>query len=160
MITGTGTQRATGVAINSEQGFTPDPMYKLMGIFDDSEAGMAAVKELKANGFADDDIELFCGIRGEQTYDFTGEAHGLMARFLRTFRSITYDGVIMDRYKYALREGHCVLMVHINKRVEKGDAVEILRRHKAVQLDYFGPLMTKTYTDGPGEDRYDPDARF
>ena len=98
------------VDINSEQAFTPDPLYKLMGIFEDSDAGVAAADHLKANAFEPNDIELFCGVPGAATYDFSGDEHGLIAKMLRAFRNITFDRVIMDRYEKALHLGHCVLI--------------------------------------------------
>ena len=152
--------RTPVVEINNEQAFTPDPVYKLMGIFEDSKAGVAAAEDLKANGFKEADIELFCGVPGEQTFDFSGEDHGILAKFLRSFRNITFDRVIMDRYKAALRDGHCILMVHIHKKVQKADAAEIMHRYNAVQVDYFGLAMTKAFPAEGSEDKYDPDATF
>lgn len=146
------------VDINSEQAFTPDPLYKLMSIFEDSNAGVAAAAELKANGFDESDIELFCGVRGAETYDFTGEAHGLAAQFLRAFRNITNDRIVMDRYQAALRDGHCVLMVHIHKAVKKTAAAEIIHKYNTAQVDYFGLAMTETLPEKP--DTYDPEATF
>lgn len=150
------------IPINDPDGFTPDPLYKLMGIFEDSDAGVAAVEELTSSGFAADDIELFCGIPGEQTYDFSGDEHGLAAKFMRKFRSITFDRVIMERYQQALHDGHCVLMVHIHKTPRREEAAAIMNRHGAVQVDYFGLAMTKAFPDHPdeSENKYDPDETF
>ncbi len=152
--------RSQVVEINSEQAFTPDPMYKLMAIFEDSEAGVSAVEDLKANGFEDKDIELFCGVRGEETFDFSGKDHGLGTRFMRLFRNITYDRVIMDRYQNALREGHCVLTLHIHKDVKKTDAAAIVHRFGAAQVDYFGLSMTQSFSPDGEWRNYDPEATF
>ena len=146
------------VDINNEQAFTPDPLHKLMSIFEDSNSGVAAAAELKANGFDESDIELFCGVKGAETYDFTGEGHGLAAQFLRAFRNITNDRIVMDRYQAALRDGHCVLMVHIHKAVKKTAAAEIIHKYNTAQVDYFGLAMTENLPDKP--DTYDPDATF
>ena len=146
------------VDINSEQAFTPDPLYKLMSIFEDSTAGVAAAAELEANGFDKADIELFCGVPGAETYDFSGEAHGLAAQFLRSFRNITFDRVIMERYQNALRDGLCVLMVHIHKAPQKAAAAEIIHKYNTAQVDYFGLAITETLPDKP--DTYDPNATF
>ena len=149
------------VDINNEQAFTPDPLYRLMGIFDDPDAGVSAAEELKAEGFDEKDIELFCGVPGAEAYDFTGEGHGLGAKFLRAFRNITYDRIIMDRYQEALRDGHCILMVHIHKAVKKDEAAAIMHRHSAMQVDYFGLAATTAIHPVRGsEDKYDPDASF
>lgn len=150
------------VDINSEQAFTPDPLFKLLGVFENSDSGVAAAEELKANGFDPNDIELFCGVPGAETYDFSGDEHGLAAKFLRKFRNITFDRVIMDRYQQALQNGHCVMTVHIHKTPRRDEAAEIMNRHGAVQVDHFGLGMTKAFPDNPekSEDKYDPDATF
>ena len=155
---GTDAGQSKVVDINSEQAFTPDPLHKLMSIFEDSNSGVAAAAELKANGFDESDIELFCGVKGAETYDFTGEGHGLAAQFLRAFRNITNDRIVMDRYQAALRDGHCVLMVHIHKAVKKTAAAEIIHKYNTAQVDYFGLAMTENLPDKP--DTYDPDASF
>jgi hypothetical protein len=160
MTTDAGTTKV--VDINSEQAFTPDPLYKLMGIFEDSDAGVAAAEDLKANGFAAEDIELFCGVPGAETYDFTGEEHGLAAQFLRKFRNITYDRIIMERYQAALQDGHCVMTVHIHKTPRRDEAADIMHRYGAVQVDHFGLGLTKAFPDHPetSETKYDPDETF
>lgn len=160
MSTNAGTTKV--VDINSEQAFTPDPIYKLMGIFEDSQAGEAAAEDLAANGFESRDIELFCGVPGAETYDFKGDDHGLGAKFMRGFRNITFDRVIMDRYQQALREGHCVMTVHIHKTPRRDAAADIMHRYGAVQVDHFGLGMTKAFPDNPEaqEGKYDPDATF
>ena len=148
------TQTAEAKPINDPDGFTPDPLYKVMGIFEDSDAAVAAAEDLQANGFLLQDIEVFCGVPGEQTFDFSGEDHGILAKFLRSFRNITFDRVIMGRYKAALRDGHCVLMVHIHKKVQKADAAEIMHHYNAAQVDYFGLAMTKAFPVEGSEDSW------
>lgn len=150
------------VEINSEQAFTPDPMFKLMGIFEDSEAGVRAAEDLKAAGFDAKDIELFCGVQGAETYDFTGDEHGLGTKFMRAFRSITYDRIIMERYQAALLDGHCVLMVHIHKTARRDEAASLMHQHGAVQVDYFGLTMTQTISAGEASSvaKNGPDGTF
>lgn len=147
------------VDINSEQAFTPDPLYKIMGIFEDSDSGVSAAEDLAANNFAQEDIELFCGVPGAKTYDFSGKDHGALTSVLRKFRGITFDRVIMDRYEQALQNGHCVMMVHIHKTARRDEAAEIMHRYGAVQVDHFGLAMTKAFPDNPGssEDKYETD---
>jgi hypothetical protein len=147
------------VDINSEQAFTPDPLYKIMGIFENSDAGVSAAEDLKANGFEPADIELFCGVPGAKTYDFSGKDHGALVAALRKFRNITFDRVIMDRYEQALRDGHCVMMVHIHKTPRRDEAADIMHRYGAVQVDHFGLAMTKAFPDNPkeSETKYEAD---
>ena len=149
------------VDINNEQAFTPDPLFKLMGIFEDSDAGVKAAEDLAANGFDANDIELFCGVPGAEKYDFTGEEHGLAAKFLRKFRGITFDRIIMERYQKALQDGHCVMMVHIHKTPRRDEAADIMHRYGAVQVDHFGLGMTKAFPDSSDTaEKYDPDETF
>jgi len=147
------------VKINDGEAFTPDPMFKLMGIFEDSNDGVAAVDELRTNAFEPNDIELFCGVPGAETYDFSGDEHGLIAKMLRAFRNITFDRVIMERYEKALQRGHCVVMIHIRKDIRKDEAVAIIHRHGAAQVDYFGLAMTTAFPaqENSAEDKYEPD---
>lgn len=156
----TDTEQTKTVEINSEQAFTPDPLYKLMAVFENSDAGTSAADDLRANGFDAADIELFCGVPGAETFDFSGEDHGLIAKMLRSFRNSTYDRIIMGRYEQALRDGHCVLMLHIHKTVLKDEAAAILHRYNAAQVDYFGLAITKAIPESGSEDKYDPDASF
>lgn len=135
------------IAINNPDTFTPDPLYKLMAIFEDSDAGVSAAEDLKSSGFAEAGIELFCGMKGETAYDFTGEDHGPWASFLRSFRNITNDRLIMGRYQNALREGHCLLSVQIDKPVKKETAGAIMHKYNAQQVEYFGLLMTEKIAD-------------
>lgn len=152
-------QKSEVVDINNEQAFMPDPLFKMMGIFEDSDAGVSAAEDLKPNRFDAEDIELFCGVPGADTYDFSGDEHGLAAMFMRKFRSITFDRIIMDRYQAALHDGHCVLMVHIHKNARQDEAATIMHRYGAVQVDHFGLAMTKAFPESPNasEDKYEPD---
>jgi len=152
-------QTSQVVDINSEQAFTADPLFKIMGIFEDSDAGVLAADDLKTNGFDPEDIGLFCGVPGAETYDFSGDEHGLAAMFMRKFRNITFDRVILERYQTALRDGHCVLTVHIHKTARRDEAAAVMHRYGAVQVDHFGLAMTKAYpnTSNASEDKYYPD---
>lgn len=135
------------VTINDPEGFTPDPMFKMMAVFEDPEAGVLAAADLRVSGFEDADIQLFCGVPGEQTYDFDGDSHGPFATFMRAFRSITFDRIVMERYQQALREGHCLIMLHIDKAKEKDAAAEIMLKYAATQVEYFGLLATHRFDD-------------
>lgn len=148
------------VDINSEQAFTPDPLYKIMGIFEDSDAGVSAAEDLNANGFDAADVELFCGVPGAKTYDFSGKDHGALIGALRKWRNSTFDRIIMDRYEQALGNGHCVMMVHIHKTARREEAAEIMHRYGAVQVDHFGLAMTKAFPDNPedSETKYETHA--
>jgi len=147
------------VPVNNPDGFAPDPVHKIMGIFEDSDEGVAAVDELKSNNFDAGDIELFCGVPGEETYDFSGDDHGPLMTFMRKFRNMTFDRVIMERYQQALRDGHCVLTLHIHDSKRKKEAADLMHSHGAAQVDYFGLAMTQAFPARPNasEDKYNAD---
>ncbi len=52
------------------------PAHNIVGVLDDSEKTSAAIKALKAEGFTDEDIDVFCGQKGLERLDFAGEKHG------------------------------------------------------------------------------------
>jgi|GEM_PF-2341430 len=147
------------VPVNNPGAFTPDPVHKIMGIFENSDEGVAAVGELKSNNFDAGDIELFCGIPGEEAYDFSGDDHGPLMTFMRKFRNMTFDRVIMERYQQALRDGHCVLTLHIQDSKRKKEAADLMHSHGAAQVDYFGLAMTQAFPAQPNasEDKYNAD---
>jgi hypothetical protein len=133
----------------TDQPITPDPLFKVAAVFETAREAEAAVDELKSSSFAAKDIESFCGGPGEDDIHFSGANQSLMARLLRTFRNSTYDRVILDRYEAALRTGHCMVMVHIHKTENKNVAAQILHRHNAHQVDYFGLAMTEHISESP-----------
>ncbi|MCC6824271.1 MAG: hypothetical protein IT172_00820 [Acidobacteria bacterium] len=155
-----GQDAVRAISINDAQSFAEDPLYRIIGIFEDPDAGLNVAAELQANDFDAEDISLFCGIPGEYAYDFTGEGHGPIAKFLRLFRKMTFDRVIMERYQRALHEGHCILMVRIHHDPRKHEAGAIMNKHGATQVDYFGLAITENVQDRTPEKSYDPDASF
>ena len=147
------------IEINSEQAFTPDPIYHLMGVFPDRNGGTAVIEQLTSGGFDPANIELFCGVEGAETYDFSGKDHGIGATLLRKFRNITFDRVILDRYEMALKQGHCVMMIKIDKPEQKIDASALMEAGGASQVDYFGLAATEAFPHHANE-RPDPDATY
>ena len=132
-----------------DQPITPDPLFKVTGVFETPEEASAAVDELASSGFAGKDVEYFCGEPGEEKYDFTGAGagQGILARLLRSFRNSTYDRVILERYEAALRTGNCLVMVYIHKTEHKVTVAQILHNHNAHEVDYFGLAMTEHISD-------------
>jgi len=135
----------------TDQPITPDPLFKVAAVFDTQQDASAVVDELRANGFADSDIESYCGEPGVDNFDLSGSNQGLMARLLRTFRNSTYDRVILDRYEAALRTGNCLVMVHIHKTAQKTEVAQLFHQHNAHQVDYFGLAMTEHISEATSE---------
>lgn len=124
----------------TEHDFITYPLHKLVSIFATEEKMNAAVEELKANGYADDIIESFCGFQGEKRLDFTGEDHGFWTSLLRNVQHIGPDRIYLERYEQALSEGHCMVMVDVTSQIRKERAARILHKHTDERVTYFGLL--------------------
>lgn len=134
---------ATGTSLENDSShfdFITYPLHKLVSVFDSEEKMIAAVDELKANGFADDVIEAFCGLEGEHRMDFAGTDHGFWASLLRNVQHVGPDRTYLDRYERHLRDGHCMVMVSVTNQVRKERAARILHHHTNERVTYFGLL--------------------
>ena len=124
----------------SHYDFLTYPLHKLVSVFDSKEKMSAAVDELRANGYADDVIEAFCGVEGEHRLDLTGEEHGFWSSLLRNVQHVGPDRTYLERYERHLRDGHCMVMVSVTSQVRKERAARILHHHTNERVTYFGLL--------------------
>ena len=122
---------------------TAFPLFKVVGIFETSEEATAAVDELKLRGFQGADIEVFSGDPGDEDIHTSGTGDGLLSRFIRALNNFTYDRIILERYEAALRTGNYLVAARIHKTEEKDGAAQILHRHNAHNVEYFGLAITE-----------------
>lgn len=120
--------------------FITYPLHKVVTIFDEPNAMEAAVKDLRANGIQDEEIEAFCGHEGEKRLDFTGARHGVLATILRSLQHIGPDRTYLERYERHLAEGHCMVMVSVDSTLKKERVARILHNHTDERVTYFGLL--------------------
>ena len=132
------TDSETGLPVHDD--FLTYPIYKVVTVFEQPENVNAAVEELTANGFTIDDIEAFCGYQGEKRMDFDGTRNGVWATFIRAIQHIGPDRTYLERYEKHLSDGHCMIMIRVEKKERKAKAAEILHKHTSEQVTYFGLL--------------------
>jgi hypothetical protein len=128
-------------ALPAQEDFLTYPIYKVVSVFQDPDEVISAVAELQANGFADDEIEAFCGWDGQKRLDFEGTRHGVWATFIRSVQHVGPDRTYLERYEKHLRDGDCMIMVKVANKEKKARAAEILHAHTAERVTYFGLLM-------------------
>lgn len=119
------------------------PLYKVVSIFTDSDAVIAAVNELTANGFNESNIEAFCGWGGAAAtaQQYEGTSAGVWEQFVHAARHVGPPRIYLERYEKHLQDGDCIIMVKVEKKGEKEKAAEILHHHTGERVTYFGLLM-------------------
>lgn len=115
------------------------PTYKVVSVFPDHDKVGAAVSELRAAGFAENDIEAFCGIAEAEKVDFAGTKHGVWDHLVRSFQHVA-DRTFLEPCERHLKAGHCLIMVKVTNSAQKTRAAEILPHFTDEKVNYFGLL--------------------
>lgn len=134
-------KESVNAATKGLEGFLEYPIYKVVSVFENPDDVDAAVADLSSNGFSIDDIETFCGLEGSSERDFKGTQLGIWASFIHAFQRVGPERTYLERYEKALNEGHCLLMVQVQKEDRKQKAAEILHSHTGERVTYFGLTM-------------------
>jgi hypothetical protein len=138
---GTQAQISPVAGLELHDDFLTYPIHKVVSVFENPDDVVAAVEELKSHGFKEDDIEAFCGVKGEERMDFEGTRHGVWTTLLRTLQHVGPDRTYMERYEKHLHDGHCMIMVSVTNKGRKESAAAVLHRHTSERVTYFGLLM-------------------
>lgn len=117
------------------------PTHSLVAAFHSVDAMNAAIDELSKQGFAQNEMRSFAGEEGMNKIDFDGTARGSAAEVLRSLQHIGADCTYLERYEKYMTDGDCILMVHAPQKDRKQIAADILRRHSAYRVTYFGMLV-------------------
>ena len=64
--------------------FIFNPTNKVIGIIDDARDAKAALRDLRAAGFAAAEVELLTNEEGEQRIDLTGEGREVLVHIIRS----------------------------------------------------------------------------
>ena len=123
------------------EGFVAFPMNSLVAAFHSVEAMDHVISELKNEGFDREEVRSFVGEKGMQQFDFDGSATGTIAELLRTLQNIGPDRTYLARYEKYMQDGDCILMVRAPKEQQKQIAADIMRKHSAHRVTYFGLLV-------------------
>ena len=123
------------------KGFVAFPVNCLVSVFHSVDALDLVIDELTKKGFAGEDIRSFVGEEGIQELDFEGSAHGWIAELLRNLQHIGPSRTYLDRYEKYMRDGDSILMVHAPQEEQKQIAADIMKKHSAHRVTYFGTLV-------------------
>jgi len=111
--------------------------HRLFAIFDHLSAGEEAVQALRFEGFADEDIWLFCGEEGSRRLDVTGRAHGIRARVLRMIEfALSSDFKYLRTLDEALHHGRIVIAVRAKDESTADDIARLLRMFAGHSIAY------------------------
>ena len=120
--------------------FIPYPTDKVVGIIDDSDDAKAALRDLRAAGFTAAEIEVLTGEEGAHRIDVTGEGHGPLARFVRSFQKVLghYEPVHVRRHEEELLAGHFGIGVTAKEPERREKVLEILKSHHGHFINFYG----------------------
>ncbi len=120
------------------------PTNRLLAVVDDPAEAASALAELRAGGLATKDLEILRGEAGADRMDGTGDVAGPMGRIRRALAFTLMDQLVdFAWYEWALRDGRAVVMVRVRGDAPKAGATEILGRHGAHFVNYYGRFATE-----------------
>ena len=123
--------------------FVAFPLHSLVAAFHSMDEMNGVIDELTKSGFAAEDVRSFVGEEGIQAMDFEGSSHGWISALLRYLQHIGPDRTYLDRYETYLRDGDGILMVHAPGEEQKQTAADIMKKHAAHRVTYFGMLVNE-----------------
>jgi hypothetical protein len=120
------------------------PTNRLVAVIDDPADAAAAMAELTAGGIPMRDLDLLRGEEGADRMDGTGAVAGWLGRLRRAFDFTLMDQLVdFAAYERALRDGRAVVMVHVHGDRPKAAAHQVLKRHGAHFVNYYGRFATE-----------------
>jgi uncharacterized protein (TIGR02246 family) len=120
--------------------FIPYPTNRVVGTIGEPDSARAALEALLRAGFGQADIDILQGEGGLARLDPTGAEHGFLAQFRRTLIR-TLD---LEQFKHLthhvedVRAGRYVIMVLARRRIQRSQAADILNRHGAEFVGFYG----------------------
>src|SRR6188472_4731101 len=134
------------------------PTDRLLAAFRDPLGAAGAAAELMTAGLRGADVTVLRGDEGADRLDGTGATNGLVARVRRTVSFTLMDQLPdMAMYERAVRDGGAVLMVRVRGEQRKAVAVDVLRRHGAHFINYYGRFATEEVQRWTGPEPEIPD---
>lgn len=116
------------------------PTNRVVGTVSDAGNAKAAIDALLQAGFDRQDIDILHGEEDLHRLDATGADHGFLAQFQRTV-SRTFE---LEEFKHLthhvedVRAGRYLIMVLAKQRAQRILAAEILNRHGAEFVGFYG----------------------
>jgi uncharacterized protein (TIGR02246 family) len=124
-----------------DRGFIPYPTNRVVGTIADAEHANAAVTALVEAGFDRQSIDVLHGEEDVNRLDPTGTEHGVLERLQR---ALIRTGGRAEEYKHLMhhvddvRAGRFVIMVLASERERRTMAADILDRHGAEFVGFYG----------------------
>lgn len=130
--------------------------HYLAAVIDDLAEAEQAVQDLEQAGWKPEDVRLFRGKPAVQKIDKIEEHHTLPERLAAAVRSMSSEeGPISESYEAEAEQGHQILAVYAPGHEQVERARQILARHQAHALEYFGSWVI---TDLPEQEDAPPQA--
>lgn len=143
--------------------YTPYPTNRVLGTVGDAGNAEAAIEALLQAGFDRKDIDILHGEEDLERLDRAGAKSGFLRQFRRTvtrpftafeeFRHLTHD--IEE-----VRAGRFVVMVTAKRRDQRIAAADILNRHGAGFVEFYGRWAWEDLTAPPQASPQDIPALF
>ena len=135
------------------------PTDRMLAVVGDPSAAAEAAAALRAAGITDGDITLLRGPESADRLDGTGAANGLVARIRRMASFTLMDQLVdMAAYERSVRDGAVVLMVRVRGDARKATVLDLLRRHGAHFINYYGRFATEELERWRGPEPDIPDV--
>ena len=122
------------------QGYVFVPANRILSLFPSEPKVRAVLRELHELGFGDADIDVFSGEAGANVLDLSGEAHGVMPRFMRNLEALLVpeDAETFRRAEEAMRGGAFAVAVRMDGReASKPKVGEIFKSHGGTLIRYW-----------------------
>ena len=122
-------------------GYVFIPANRVTGIFSRFADAQEGLRALKADGWDDQHVIVFCGVEGADKLDLPGEQHGAVFRMIRKIEAIVGDveSDVFPDADAALRKGGCVVGVLMDgKEEQKEEVAAILKASHGQSIQYWG----------------------
>jgi len=119
--------------------FLTYPTNKLIGAIVDAPHAQAAIEALNVAGFAEDQVDMLCGLEGARRLDVNGKEHGVLARlyrFIEGFGDMEHNH--LKRYEQELLAGHFVIAVKARDKESREQARQIVKAHDGYFINFYG----------------------
>ena len=132
---------------NADAEFNFVPFKKVIGIIDDPDDAGAAIRDLRAAGFAADEIDVLAGEEGAQRIDVTAEGQEALVHTLHATQKLRhyFDAPgIVSRIEEALQGGRYCVAVPAGESEGRERARSILKSHGGHFINFYGPLAAES----------------
>jgi hypothetical protein len=120
------------------------PTNHLLAVLDDPAAGVDAAADLRRGGLADHDVSVLRGDGADAAIAGLGGRHSRLTALIRIVQYMTMDQMPdFAQYERALADRRTVVAVHVTDRPTLLAARDVLLRHGAHFLNYYGRVATE-----------------